>query len=363
MNDDQVVNQLVKLANDVEAAANKGGNPTFDIPIRALSNAMFNQESGIIEMGDAKQKRVLFSLGQARRFAQTLMVATGAKRLKDQGLTTSIRDLYYMLKHTIQGSKDNTFEAQEESDPIIEDVEVMTQCLREELNLYASNRGALVGDITVVDGGDVIDCRRMGTGGWSVPSIVEPNVVQFQKCDAEFILLMEKDAMWRRLNEDKYWQKNKCILVHGNGQPPRGVRRLVHRMRKELDLPVYVFVDNDPWGYYIYSVVKQGSINLSFESKRMAIPDARFIGLSAFDKKTFGLTDNVTIKLSPQDIARAKQIRDYEWFKGHRDWQREIKKLLSNGFKMELEALSSRGLTFVAEEYLPKQIRDKKWLD
>jgi len=46
---------------------------------------------------------------------------------------------------------------------------------------------------------------------------------------------------------------------------------------------VYVLVDNDPWGYYIYSVVKQGSINLAFESERMAIPKAKFIGLSSGD--------------------------------------------------------------------------------
>jgi DNA topoisomerase-6 subunit A len=133
-------------------------------------------------------------------------------------------------------------------------------------------------------------------------------------------------------------------------------------MAKELSLPVYVFVDNDPWGYYIYSVVKQGSINLAFESQRMAIPEARFIGLSAFDKDRFGLSDNVTIKLDKNDISRAKQIRAYDWFKDHRAWQKEIKKLLSNGFKMELEALSNRGLSFVSEEYLPKKIKDKDWI-
>ena len=36
---------------------------------------------------------------------------------------------------------------------------------------------------------------------------------------------------------------------------------------------VYVLVDNDPWGFYIYSVMKQGSINLAYESMRMAVPD------------------------------------------------------------------------------------------
>ena len=57
------------------------------------------------------------------------------------------------------------------------------------------------------------------------------------------------------------------------GQAARGARRLLQRMSTELKLPIYVLVDNDPWGLYIYSVLKQGSINLAYESMRMAVPD------------------------------------------------------------------------------------------
>ena len=119
----------------------------------------------------------------------------------------------------------------------------------------------------------------MGSGGYSIPSICEPEVIQFDKCDAKFILHVEKDTVWRRFNEDKFWRKHDCLLTHGGGQPPRGVRRLLYRLHNELKLPVYCLLDNDPWGYYIYSVLKQGSINLAYESKRMAIPDAKFLGL------------------------------------------------------------------------------------
>ena len=34
-----------------------------------------------------------------------------------------------------------------------------------------------------------------------------------------------------RFNEDKSWRKHNCILTHGGGQPPRGVRRMLHRLR------------------------------------------------------------------------------------------------------------------------------------
>ncbi len=201
----------------------------------------------------------------------------------------------------------------------------------------------------------------MGSGGWAVPSIVEANVITFRKHEAKYVLLIEKDAVWTRFNEDKYWKRNNCIIVQGGGQPPRGIRRLVQRLHTELKLPVYVLVDNDPWGFYIYSVMKQGSINLAYESMRMAVPDARFIGLSSFDKGKYQLPGNVAIKMDDGDNSRAKQMLAYPWFK-KAHWQREIQEMVRSGVKFELEALSRRGISFITEEYLPRKLRDRDWL-
>ncbi len=359
---DKILKSLFNLGTDAVEEIKKQKNPSVDIPLRNLSNVNFNPKKAIIEMGRAKQSREFFNIGMAKKYMQTFLVAEKAKDLLDEGKTTSIRDLYYMAKRTIPGTSENTFDEQEESDPIIEDLEVTADALREELGLFASNKGALVGELTLRDMGDTIDARKMGSGGWSIPSICEPNIVQFKRCDAKFILLVEKDAVWRRLNEDKFWKKHKCILLHGQGQPPRGVRRLLHRMVNELKLPLYTFVDNDPWGYYIYSVVKQGSINLAYESVRMAVPQAKFVGLSSFDKERWKIDDTVTIKLNDEDTRRAKQIMEYPWFQ-KKHWQVEIKNMLRLGYKLELEALSNRGISFVTDEYLPKKIRDKEFLD
>ncbi len=359
--------RLKHLANAVVKDVEKKANPSLGIPVRSLSNVHFNEDKSIIELGKAIQKRYFFNVGQAKKFMQTLLIASACKDLIAEGKTTSIRDLYYMTKHTIPGTKQNTFDDQSESDPIIEDLEVSIDALREELNLFASNRGAMVGNIKIIDyginkKGDTIDLTKMGSGGWSVPSIVEDDVIEFKECKAEFILLVEKDAVWRRLNEDLFWRKHKCLLIHGQGMAPRGVRRLLYRMANELKLPLYVMVDNDPWGLYIYSVIKQGSINLAFESQRMAVPSARFLGLSSFDKEKYDLPNNVTIKLNEQDKNRAKQILAYPWFQ-KKAWQKELKQMVKNGFKMELEALSAKGISFVTEKYLPEKIKKKDFLE
>ena len=187
-------------------------------------------------------------------------------------------------------------------------------------------------------------------------------MIQFRKHRAKFVLLIEKGAVWQRFNKDRFWDKHKCMIIHGGGQPPRGVRRLLYRLHRELALPVYVLVDNDPWGYYIYSVLKQGSINLAFESQRMAIPAARFVGMSSYDAARFDLPSHVAMPLTPEDRRRAKEIRSYPWF-AKQHWQREIKHMEAIGKKLELEALSNKHFSFITQEYLPKKLKDKRWLD
>src|SRR6187401_1409658 len=351
--DKKTLGSIRGLADEVVQAADRGRAPYVEIPSRSLSNVRFNQSKRIIEMGSGKSRRELFNLNQAKSYMQTLLVGSGCKQLIEQGKTTSIRGLFYLLKHTIEGAREETFDTQDECDPIIEDVEVSLDAMREELHLYAKNAGAMVGPITMVDSGDEIDCSRMGSGGYSVPSIVEADVVQFKKNQAKFVLFVEKDAVWRRFNEDKFWVHHNCILIHGGGQPPRGVRRLMHRFHNELKLPVYCLLDNDPWGYYIYSVLKQGSINLAYESKRMAIPDAKFLGVRSSDYERCELTPSVQIRLNDQDIKRAKQIASYPWFEKKKAWQKEIEQMLANGFKLEVEALISRDISYVTDEYVP----------
>ncbi len=292
---------------------------------------------------------------------QTLMVAAECKKIIKQDVTTSIRDLYYALKRTLPGTKENTFDEQSESDPIIEDVEAALNMIREKLHLKADRKGYMAGNIIIRDTGDRIDCSKMGSSGWAIPSNVEPEVIKFEQVNADFALIIEKDAVWQRLNEDKFWKKHNCLIITGKGQPARGTRRLINRIHKEHNIPVYVLADADPWGYYIYSVIKQGSITLSFLSDRLGTPEAKFIGLTTRDVEKYNIPLNVTIRLSEQDKKRSKEMLNYIWFKP-KEWQREIKHMLKVGYKLELEALSAKGIKYISENYLPQKLKEKDFL-
>lgn len=361
--DKVTLGKITDLAGDVAKKALGGREPKLEVPMRTKSNTIWNKKAGILQMGSAAADRELFNLNQAKQFMQTMLHSSTIKDLINEGKTSSLRGVFYKAKHTVAGTKENTFDTQDESDPILEDLEVTLGSLREELHIFAENRGTLVGNITIIDKGDEINARKQGSGGWGIPSIVEPDAIQFGKCEAKFVLHVEKGTVWNRFNEDRFWEEHNCILTHGAGQPPRGCRRLLQRLSSELKLPIICLLDCDPWGHYIYSVIKQGSISLAFESSRLAIPDAKFLGIRAKDFVACGLTDAVKIDLTDNDIKRAREILAYPWFEGHKGWQKEIELMLKNGFKMEVESMINKGISYVTETYVPERLKARDWLD
>jgi DNA topoisomerase-6 subunit A len=360
----EIVERLRNIGDDVLAEINDGNNPSVDITTRSLNNVYFDEKSGLIKLGDDKQKRYYFNLGQAKKFLQTMLIAKQIKILLEQNQPAlSIRQLFYTLKHEIPGAGENTFDGQDESDPIIEDVELMTDSLREELNLIATPNGVISGPMVVEDKtGDVLDFSKMGSAGGAVPPIVEDDFFHVKEMSADYILVVEKYAVWNLLNQQKYWKKNNCLLLTGKGQPARAERRLLARFGEEYKIPIYVFTDMDPWGYYIYSVYKSGSINLAFFSEKAACPRAKYIGLSVKDVMDFDMQKSSWIKLNDEDYKRIEEISGYPWFKKEK-WQKELADLKKFGYKIEQDALVSKSIEFTANNYLPTKIENKDFFD
>ena len=352
------INRMDKLGKKIVDEVKKMENPSIDIPIRSLSNVSFDAKTKSLSLGDKVSKRHYFNVAHAKPFMQTLLVAAATKGLVKDNLHTSLRDLFYMLKRTLPNSHENTFDDQSESDDMIVDLEVTLDTLREKLHLNADIRGRVVGNVVIEDREDEINWGKLGSGGWAIPSNVED--VQLKKVKADYILVIEKNAAFERLHEDKFWQNQNCILVTTQGQAARGTRRLIQRLSTEHDLPVYIFTDADSYGWYIYSVIKYGSIGLAHVSEKLGTPNAKFIGLTLSDIEEFGL-ENFTIKAEDVDLKRAQEMLNYDWFKAP-EWQNELKLMLKKKHKAELEALSGKGLKFVTEKYLPKKIKSKDFL-
>jgi len=356
----EVLNKIQQLGMGIINEAKQQKNPHFEVPIRSLSNIKFDAKKRIIQMGNSASKRFFFNVAHIKKFLQTVEVALTAKELLEEDKHISLRQTFYKMRRTIPGTNIDVVEEQKESNDAVEDLELISGFSREQLNINANKNGAAAGKIIIKDKGDTIDWSKLGSGGWAIPSNTED--IEFKKVNAKFILYMEKAAMWERLHEDKFWDKMNCVIIASQGQATRGIRRLIKRMNEELKLPVYVFVDNDPWGFYIYSVLKHGSISLAHESERLAIPSAKLIGLTCDDVEKYQLKRHI-IKFKDVDVSRIKQLQNYDWFKDSKHWQRQFKMMKNQKGKVELDALITKGISFVSEKYLPDKIKKKDFLD
>ncbi|MBI2005435.1 MAG: DNA topoisomerase IV subunit A [Candidatus Aenigmarchaeota archaeon] len=356
----ETIKNLEKLGNKVVGEIEKGENPSLDVPIRTLSNVKYDPQEKMITMGTGVAKRYFFNVGHVRKFVQTIEAAAVSKELIDMNKHLSLREAFYRMKRTLPDSNINLVDEQEESNEAIEDLELISDSSRELLHVNANKLGSVAGKVVVQDKGDVIDWSKLGSGGWSIPSNVEDIV--FKKVDAKFVIYLEKAAEWERLHEDRVWEKLNCIIISSQGQATRGIRRLLQRLHLEHKLPVYILVDGDPWGAYIYSVIKYGSISLAHISQKLAIPGAKMLGLTAEDVIKYDLKRHL-IKFEEVDLKRLEQVKNYEWFKDNKEWQKQFKLWKELNGKVELAALSSRGITFISDHYIPDKIKNKEFLD
>lgn len=345
-----------KIVKDID----KGKNPVIELPVRALSNVKYDSKLRTLKLGDKMASRSFFNVAHAKKFLQTLEIAKTSKDLLKEGKHASLRDVYYMVKRTIPNTKVNVVDEQTESDDIIEDLELITNHSREQLNMTANKMGSVVGKVTIEDRGDTIHWDKLGSGGYSIPSTVEE--IKFKSVNAKYVLYMEKAAVWERLNEDRFWEKNNCLIISSQGQTTRGIRRLLQRLCIEHKLPIYVLCDADPYGFWIYFVIKHGSINLAAQAERLAIPGVKYLGITCDDIVKYDLKKHF-IQLKDTDVSRLKQISEYEWVKNNKEWQKQFKMMKDFGAKVEIQSLSSKGISFISNTYLPNKIKNKEFLE
>ena len=360
----EVTRKLENLGLGMLKEIDEENTPSFTATLRSKGNVLYDEGVGCLRLGDKVEQRKFVNVGQARKFMQTVAVAAKCKKFLREGAHTSIRGLFYQLKFSLGEDLDEElFSEQSESNPLIEDLEVAIDVKREDLNLNTDRKGVVAGPLVLRDkfGGDetLIDGTKQGRSGWMIPSDVD-NGMSIESLDADYVLVVEKDAMWQRLNEDKFWKKENCVLITPKGQASRGCRRLISRLAARK-LPVIVFTDCDAWGWYIYWAIKTGSMNLAYLATDIATPQAKFVGVTMQDIKDYDFLGKLTIKAKEVDIKRAEELLSYQWINRHPEWVSELKVVLKTQKKIEQDALQGPSLSFVGE-YLREKISKKKFL-
>ena len=349
---------IVDTAQRIRQDILKKRKPDLEFPIRSLGNVSYSQKKGYFEIGKQVKTRTL-TVNTVRGFAQTLRLMGLSKNLIEANDFATKRDAYYQSKN---GESAN-FDDQGESDTVMDDIEAMFSVhgvSREQLRFVPDEHGgAVAGRLTVLDpdleSGEIeeIDCTRFGSGAYSIPSTVEH--LSFET-NAKFILAVETGGIFQRLQSHKFWQSENCILVSLAGVPTRSTRRFIRKLSDECGLPVFAFVDCDPYGFSnIYRTLKVGSGNAAHISQFFSVPQARYLGVTPQDIIDYELPTHPLLEV---DIKRARDaLKNDPFFKAHKSWQKAIQQLIAMGVRAEQQSLAMWGLNYVMDEYLPAKLR------
>jgi DNA topoisomerase-6 subunit A len=361
--DKKTIALIDSIATRVRDSIVQGALPEIEMPVRNLANVTYDRAKGYFELGDERKVRTL-TVNTARSFAQTLrLMATSRTMVQNDDFATK-REVYYISKNW----GDCRFDEQAESDAIMDDIEAMASVhglSREQLRFYPETHGGSVaGRLTVIDRnpatGDAIevDCANLGSGAYSIPRSVEH--LSFRS-EARFVLAIETGGMFQRLNNHRFWDTANCIIVEMGGVPTRATRRFVRLLSDKQNLPVYCFVDCDPYGFTnIYRTLKVGSGNAAHLNRFFCVPRARFLGVTPQDIIDFGLED-ATHPLAKSDIKRAEDAMQNDPFiAAYPEWGAAIRQLLKMGVRAEQQALAKWGLNYVIDEYLPRKLANEK---
>jgi meiotic recombination protein SPO11 len=180
---------------------------SMEVPSRAASNQVYVKEWDRIVLGGKRSSRTFLNVKEARKSAITLRVMQLLHAVLLKRIHITKRDLFY--------TDVKLFVDQADSDGVLDDVATIIGCTRSNLHVVASDKGLVVGRIQFEEDGDFIDCTKMGVGGKAIPPYIDK--IENITSDAEFILLVEKEAAYMRMAVSPVGSLSSLVLIEPYG--------------------------------------------------------------------------------------------------------------------------------------------------
>lgn len=348
----EVSTALRSFGKEIYDQMEKGVFPFIKMPSRSTSNILYSSELRQYVLGEKTSRRTTRNIRHIRPFTQLVWAAYFAHELATLRKSSTLRDVYYSAQ-----AYDIRFNDQPESNNILTDLETVVGFSRETFNIFPEERSAVFGDLVIeytVPGyeGKQLNLMSHPDGMMIGPALTYSELI---KTGADKVIVIEKGAMFTRFVEEQVYKKFNAILIYTAGQSPRATRYFIHRLNKEMGLPVFIFTDGDPWGMHIAMVLISGSANAA-HLRGLTIPDAKWAGVWATDIVDYKLPSDGLTEL---DIKRLHELQKDPRYRG-KLWQKEIKTFLKIKRKCELESFSRYGLTHIVDKYLPERFKDLK---
>mmetsp|Transcript_28197 Transcript_28197/g.53690 ORF Transcript_28197/g.53690 Transcript_28197/m.53690 type:complete len:453 (-) Transcript_28197:171-1529(-) len=349
MNAPQIQTQIENIMFEVAEMILRGEGLGYTLPMRGT---VYVEELNRIVLKDKATFSSFSNASATRKVAILTRVLQLVHGVLSRDIHVTKRDLFY--------TDVKLFKDQKDSDGVLDDVSCMLGCTRNSLHVVASEKGVVVGRLQYREDGDEIDCTKMGIGGKAIPSNMTK--VTTLRSDALFVLLVEKDAAFMRLAEDRFYNKFPCIILTAKGQPDVASRLFLNKLKTELKIPILAVVDSDPYGLKILSVYMQGSKNMAYDSASLCTPDIKWLGVRPSDLDRFKIPEQCRLDMTEKDIEVGKQLLQEDFITQNAQWVEELNIMLKTKKKAEIQALSSYGFQYLSEVYLPLKLQEGDWI-
>ncbi|XP_047071667.1 meiotic recombination protein SPO11-1 [Lolium rigidum] len=284
----------------------------------------------------------------ASRLNVLLRVLLVVQQLLQENKHCSKRDIYYMYP--------SIFVEQAVVDRAINDICILFKCSRHNLNVVPVAKGLVMGWIRFVEGKKKVYCITNVNAAFSIPVSIE--AIKDIVSVAHYILVVEKETVFQRLANDKFCERNRCIVITGRGYPDIPTRRFLRYLVEQLRLPAYCLVDADPYGFDILATYKFGSMQLAYDANILRVPEIRWLGVFTSDFEEYCLPDCCLLHLSSEDKKKLEGILTRCYLQREApEWRSELEAMLEKGVKFEIEALSASSISFLSQEYIPRKIK------
>jgi DNA topoisomerase-6 subunit A len=304
-----------RMLGDLE----KAKRPVLSAIKCALDNCFYNPKVGYLTAGKKRVQTELNVSSVKKMSRSVFMLEILLRNLRIGGVNTK-RELYYISKGMTKSNpslKPLDFDAQEESDSVIDFICEVMECYREEVNCYANDRGGqtfskqLVVEETLLDGSTVeIDLSQLGTSPFQ-PKNKPQNLKLRAKKKIDFCLVIESEGTANTLVTNGFTARNNCIVVGAQGVPSNAVRGWVKRIQDQLKVPLYFFGDLDAYTIQnIYRTLKAGSAASLIRNSEYSAPEVRFLGVLPEDIKKYDLPDYPVRENDPKDARALKKAKD-----------------------------------------------------
>jgi DNA topoisomerase-6 subunit A len=346
----EILKDLKKFGGKLYHQMETGKFPSVEMPSRSTENIFYSPDVRQYILGEKSVNRSSRNIRHIRPFTQMVWAGFFASELVKNRKTSTLRDVYYSAQ-----AYEMSFKDQPESNNIITDLETVTGFSREDFNVFPEERSAIFGDLTIEYTVPGYEGRQLNLTSHPDGVMIGPALTssEFAKTGADKVIAIEKGGLFTRFVEERVHEKFNALLVLTAGQAPRATRHFIHRLNKELDLPVFIFTDGDPWGMHIAMVIISGSANAA-HLRGLTTPDAVWSGVFATDIVDYKLPSD---PLTDIDIKRLHELEKDPRYSGEL-WKREIKTFLKIKKKAEQEAFSRYGLTYIVDEYLPAKLEE-----